>query len=440
MKSVRVKNFRCFHDEQRVPLAPLTLLVGDNSTGKTSFMGFIHAMNGIMEGWPLSRLWGSPFHFGSFEQVVFDIGKEFLGEDRIDLGFEFELSDRRRLQCDFVIKARGSAPDLTFVRFGVADIWVTMDSGTFKDEDGVGSIAVEVQGENNKPAEFSFVLSNLWGLRLLERVRFILDALVDDRFVITTNTDQFSDEVERRVREFRKSIMSLAHFRSYAGAPIRSKPRRTYDLIPSDQDAEGEHIMAYLAELSRNNKEEWLSFKEYLQGFGKLSGLFDEIVIENYGGGPDDPFQVYVRVHKAGTTDKLRNMIDVGYGVNQIIPVVAELRRLSDTTMFLLQQPEIHLHPIAQAALGSFFCDVASWNQQLIIETHSDHLLDRVRMEVRDKTTKLTSDDVLVLFFERVRSDVKIHPIRFDEDGNVVGAPSSYREFFMEETNRSIGW
>ena len=52
--------------------------------------------------------------------------------------------------------------------------------------------------------------------------------------------------------------------------------------------------------------------------------------------------------------------------------------------MFLLQQPEVHLHPQAQAALGTLFCQVAAGGRQLIIETHSDYIIDRVRMDVRD--------------------------------------------------------
>ena len=69
--------------------------------------------------------------------------------------------------------------------------------------------------------------------------------------------------------------------------------------------------------------------------------------------------------------------------------------------MFLLQQPEVHLHPSAQAALGSLFCRVAGPECQLIVETHGDHLLDRVRMDVRDGVSDLKPEDVSVLFFER---------------------------------------
>ncbi len=134
-----------------------------------------------------------------------------------------------------------------------------------------------------------------------------------------------------------------------------------------------------------------------------------------------------------------RNLTDVGYGVSQVLPVIAELLRSDAPSMFLLQQPEVHLHPSAQAALGSLFCTVAAQGKQLIVETHGDHLIDRVRMDVRDGTTGLKPEDVSLLFFERGDLEVSIHSLRIDEAGNVLDAPPSYRQFFLEETNRSIG-
>ena len=94
-----------------------------------------------------------------------------------------------------------------------------------------------------------------------------------------------------------------------------------------------------------------------------------------------------------------------------------ELLRGPPPSIFLLQQPEVHLHPSAQAALGSLFCQVAKPDRQLVIETHSDHLLDRVRMDVRDGTTDLKPDDVSILFFERKDLDVRIHSLRIDRRG-----------------------
>ena len=74
-----------------------------------------------------------------------------------------------------------------------------------------------------------------------------------------------------------------------------------------------------------------------------------------------------------------------------------------------------------------------------MVETHSDYIIDRVRMDVRDRTTGLKPEDVSILYFEPRDLDVKIHSIRLDEMGNVLDAPPAYRKFFMEEIRRSIG-
>jgi predicted ATPase len=82
---------------------------------------------------------------------------------------------------------------------------------------------------------------------------------------------------------------------------------------------------------------------------------------------------------------------------------------------------------------------VASGGRQLVVETHSDYIIDRVRMDVRDQTTGLKPEDVSVLYFEQGDLNVKIHSIRIDQAGNVLGAPRSYGDFFMDEVSRSIG-
>ena len=129
----------------------------------------------------------------------------------------------------------------------------------------------------------------------------------------------------------------------------------------------------------------------------------------------------------------------MGYGISQVLPIITELLDDDGSPLFLLQQPEVHLHPSAQAALGSLFCQVAGPDRQVIVETHSDNLLDRVRMDVRDGLCDLEPDDVSILFFDRGDLDVQIHSLRIDEDGNILGAPPGYRQFFLDETERSLG-
>ena len=195
----------------------------------------------------------------------------------------------------------------------------------------------------------------------------------------------------------------------------------------------------YLADVYSRDRRAWNELNSLLEDYGRASGLFDEISIKPLGNRESGPFQVQVR--KSGgkrLKGPWRNLIDVGYGVSQALPVITELLREDAPDTFLLQQPEVHLHPMAQAALGSLFCRVVAPDRQLIVETHSDHLLDRVRMEVRD-SAELSPEDVSILFFERDDLDVRIHSLQIDEMGNICGQPPGYRSFFMQETQRSLG-
>ena len=194
----------------------------------------------------------------------------------------------------------------------------------------------------------------------------------------------------------------------------------------------------YLAHLFRHqDKREWNALKERLEAFGSAAGLFDELSIKSLGVRESEPFQVQVRKRGKRSTGPWRNLIDVGYGVSQVLPLITELLRSDAPSTFLLQQPEVHLHPSAQAALGSLFCEVAK-DHQLIVETHSDHLINRVCMDVRDGVGPLKPQDISILYFERQELEVRIHSLRIDQDGNVMQAPPSYGRFFMQEVGRSL--
>ncbi len=74
-----------------------------------------------------------------------------------------------------------------------------------------------------------------------------------------------------------------------------------------------------------------------------------------------------------------------------------------------------------------------------MVETHSNFLIDRIRMDIRDCRTDLKPEDVSILFFERHEEDAKIHNLSIDAEGNILDAPYSYGEFFMDEMNRLLG-
>jgi len=86
--------------------------------------------------------------------------------------------------------------------------------------------------------------------------------------------------------------------------------------------------------------------------------------------------------------------------VSQSLPIVVQSLLDTNENILLLQQPEVHLHPRAQAALGSFFSHLVSDSDaQIIIETHSDYLLDRIRRSVARR--EITPNKVAILYFDK---------------------------------------
>lgn len=222
--------------------------------------------------------------------------------------------------------------------------------------------------------------------------------------------------------------------RPYACAPVRTKPERTYNPVSSVPRPEGAHIPMLLAKTYFDSKHVWESLTTELETFGSRSGLFESLEIRPLGKKSDsDPFQINVKISGPSF-----NLIDVGYGVSQVLPILVDVVLGDEGRMYLLQQPEIHLHPRGQAELGSFFGYFAKKKRRFVIETHSDYLIDRIRMDVRDKKN-ISADDVAIIFFERHGSDVVLRNLRLDEEGNLIDVPESYRRFFLEEEQRILG-
>ena len=442
MQTVTFKNFRAFCEEQQsARLAPLTLLVGENSTGKTSFMALIRALWDVAYADTVPNFREPPYDLGSWINIIHDHG--FSGVNAGYFEASFEVSDEYRKSSDAHDDAdmnvsidvrffeQGGAPYPTWRRFSNGRSWINEHEGESGDE---RIITYEIDGVAG-PMPLTFI-SALNEKRLVPLG--ILPSVVDG---MEGESSTRTRRITNLLRNFRRvgPHDEVREQRPYASAPIRSRPERTYDPGIPMRDPEGEHAASFLARVSKRGGNEWIGLKKQILGFGQKSGLFSDFEIRSLGDSEGDPFQIRVRPGTANDQTPFRNLADVGYGVSQILPVLTELLRGDGPRMFLLQQPEVHLHPSAQAALGSLFCSLAASGKQLIVETHSDHLIDRVRMSLRDKVTKLRPEDVSILYFDRQETDVKIHSISIDWNGNIMGAPENYRSFFMEEIERSIG-
>ena len=452
-----MENFRCFRKPQDVRLAPLTLLVGENSTGKTSFLALVRALWKVAFQNEVPDFREEPYDLGTFGDVVHSRGGRSQRPEVFRAGFGYTDSSRTverqidGLSFEVFFEERQGFPFPAVRRLAREGDWVELrDKGRRSYSLGVGSETIGRQ--ETRDGESTFLggtrlesLGNAWydaPYSLLDEPNFGTVVLAGD-----SNARRLAERIDSKLfslgSPFAPTMLLAMSKPPFASAPVRSRPRRTYDPTPQRNDPEGNHIPMLLASMHQNSSYRWGLLKESLEIFGRESGLFDEISIKYWGKTEGSPFQVQVRKFSGSGRSRQvkgpwRSLIDVGYGVSQVLPVLTELLDLEPALLFLLQQPEVHLHPKAQAALGSLFCFAASPPRQLVVETHSDYLLDRVRMDVRDKKTNLKPEDVSILYFERDGLEVNIHSLRLDEMGNVLDAPPGYGQFFMDEMRRSI--
>ena len=434
MDTLILEDFRCFAGRNEIPIRPLTLLVGENSTGKTSFLAAVRAGYDLRSG-ATPDFNEEPFSLGSYDQIAnyrrgratsFAVGQQFT-------------VDRRRRHRPARREMRGEEIT-TEARFTS-----TKSQPTISDFFASSSEhKIQLTDVESDEAEISFSIRGQVVLRrnageaywtrsprLLESAWFLLNSSRAGAHGVDSPT--ISDEEEERFRMLIDSALLHLEPRPYAFAPIRTSPRRTYDPTKEIRDPEGSHIPVMLERLLGNGTPS--DFRERIEEFGIASGLYSSLRVRKLGRKGSDPFQIEVRPAAGG---RARNLVDVGYGVSQAIPIIADCASAEPYSTLLIQQPEVHLHPRAQAAMGSFFAQLAdSERNQLVVETHSDYLIDRVRMDVRDERIK--GSDVVILYFEQAKGGVKIHPIEIDAAGNITGVPADYRRFFLDEQRRFLG-
>lgn len=116
---------------------------------------------------------------------------------------------------------------------------------------------------------------------------------------------------------------------------------------------------------------------------------------------------------------------ETGYGLSFSLPVIISLLSVK-TGILLIENPEAHLHPAAQSALGKLIARAASSGKQIIVETHSDHIIDGIR--IASKNNEIDKEDISILFFERLKTDVptNLKTITVLEDGKLSEWPNNF--------------
>ncbi|MBK7351865.1 MAG: AAA family ATPase [Gemmatimonadetes bacterium] len=419
MITLHLENVRTFAGAHEIALAPLTIITGENSTGKSTILASLaSALDG--ETFPFAPSFNRPpFNLGTFDTIATSKGGRRSAYFRVGVSSDIQRP-REPAAVLATYRGREGLVELDSVEIAAKERHVNIrmapTDGTFHR----GVVSVRRPGlEMSQPFRIprrQVESRSITPYDLATAIRF-------------ATQDDDANDVHLLVNEIFSMGWAISAGQVVPLAPIRSTPQRTYGTLTDAFEPTGDHIPFMIERLlsRREESREGRTLARALLRFGKDSGLFDEITVRHLGRKATDPFQILVN---HGT--RASNLIDVGYGVSQALPLVVQSVLTARKGLLLLQQPEVHLHPRAQAALGSFFASLAGdGNRQFVIETHSDFVIDRIRLSVAKGS--LPPDSVAILFLERTGQETVVHRLTLDVHGNIVDAPTSYKAFFLQE-------
>ena len=425
-----MEDVRCFSEQQTLEIRPLTFLVGENSTGKTTALACFHVLANYLRGQGVDFN-VDPYSMGIFKDIVRNNKKK---EKNFKLGFTAKYNNEDiEKTIEFVEKKASVEPVVNSITMKLADGEIIVRS------EGAMGRELHLDSFDEKQNRYRITCDTD---RLNEYSVFLFFPPFTQK---SKGEIAFSEYFKKKIKKFECGPGDIFREMSvFSTSPVRSRPKRTYDPTREFDDPEGSDAPMYLMRIEATDKQNWEALKTQLVEFGRNSGLFENIDVKNFGHSLGAPFQLQVKVRGPKA-----NIIDVGYGVSQILPILVQILNPSisknaqhdpmQSFFSLLQQPEIHLHPKAQAELSSLLVKLANkGDQSFIVETHSDYMIDRARIEIRKGNIK--PEDVSLIYFEPKGNIVSVHNISFDKMGNMEGVPPHYRDFFLKESKRLMGF
>ncbi len=133
--------------------------------------------------------------------------------------------------------------------------------------------------------------------------------------------------------------------------------------------------------------------------------------------------------------------INVGFGLTQVLPIVVAAISAKKGDLLLIENPEVHLHPRGQSLMGAFLAEVARAGVQVVVETHSDHVLSGIRRAVKEQCLK--PSQVSLHFFRprtALESGAQVASPQLDKDGNIDAWPEGFFDQFDKDANYFAGW
>jgi len=382
---IDLRHFKCF-ETLKLPLRPMTLLSGANASGKSSVMQALVLLHQTMREheWS-SRLMlnGSAVRLGAVADVVDKV------HGRRDCGIALVDDDAASYQWEF----EGERDEMSMAvrrahgETGAGDGW---------DVDGSQPLHHLLPA----PAGDQSLTSRL------RRLTYLTAERLGPRELYAFDDPQLTPVVGPR-GEYAVSVL-------HSGRDVRVLKRLAIDGVPPTRFRQVEARMA-----------------RFFPGC--------VLAVEQVPGA--NAATLGIRI--SADTD-FHRPVHTGFGLTQVLPVVVASLSADEDDLLLIENPEVHLHPAGQAAMGEFLSEVAAAGVQVVIETHSDHILNGIRRAVKGGMP--ASGDVALHFFRPRLEDrdqqggAQVESPVMDADGNIDSWPDGFFDQFDRDMNYFAGW
>lgn len=430
IKELHLKNFKAWADSGPIRMAPLTIFCGNNSSGKSSIAQFLLMLKQTVESYDRQRV----LHLGDNDSLVdlgaySDIVFQHDEENNIEFGFTFD-SDPIKIINASDASTVGNYSKLEFdasISFDKKANKINLENLKYSLLNGkdISFKLIQEQGKYKLETENYIAIrqkGRAWKLPNPEN----FFGFPDEAIAYYQNTG-FLQDLSLAIKNLFKSI--------YYVGPLRDHPERFYQFsgeIPPDVGEKGKTaINALLAardrKISRGYKMKAESFDELIARWLREMELIQEFKVVPIGKGRKE-YEVRVKPQK----DSPEVLItDVGFGVSQILPVLVQCFYVIPNSILFFEQPEIHLHPSVQSHLGDLFIEAihsrekgANRNTQIVVESHSEHLIRRIQRRIADESIK--PEEVAIYFISQSKGKAKLEELQIDLYGNITNWPSNF--------------
>ena len=422
------QNFKSWENTGKLQIAPLTGFFGANSSGKTSIFQTLLMLKQTAERPPE---WDGAIDFGDEGSVVNLCSfNEVIHQHKSGLSLDISVS--WQLPEKLIIGARGAAGQAlprtprssNRLEVGALSFSTTIVSA------GADSVVVDGFGYMSDGYEFFGIVRDSDSQYKLIcppnfRAQGAFSSIPFRCYGIRDGSARVPDTPFLSFERAFKNLFSRIHHLS----PLREPPRHHYAYGGEHPKGVGQYGEQAIAALL-SGRIQLLSIDEQILKWLQRLELIDSYRLQADPDGEKD-YEFRLKQYKDGPEVRLT---DIGLGVFQILPTLALCYYVPEGSILILEQPEAHLHPKAQADLVDVFIDVVkNRNIQIILETHSEHLLRRLQRRIAEE--EIPATDTALYFCQVNHGTSEIERLDMDEYGNITNWP---QDFFGDVTGELI--